>query len=95
MTNTISHEDLTLLLAETSQRHHQAYIETDGGDPEWPLWYAGYLQAQLWDRAGRLPGHSELIYLLVKADRDFTAPGVEGPWPSFYASALLEALGAD
>ena len=27
--------------------HHQAFIETDGEDPEWPLWYASYLQAPL------------------------------------------------
>ena len=95
MSTSISHEELASLLTETGHRHHRAYLQTDGGDPEWPLWYAGYLQTRLWDRAGRLPGRSELIYLLVKADRDFTASGETGPWPPFYASALLEALAAD
>ena len=92
MTNKISAEDLAELLTEAGHKRHQAYAETDGGDPEWPLWYAGYIQAHLWDRAGRLPGHSELIYLLVKADKEFTASSDDGPWPPFYARLLLEAL---
>ena len=32
------------LLREVGEAHHQAYIETDGADPEWPLWYADYLR---------------------------------------------------
>ena len=31
------------LFREVGEAHHQAYIETDGADPEWPLWYAEYL----------------------------------------------------
>lgn len=34
---------LASLLRETGQAHHQAYIDTDGDDPEWPRWYAGLL----------------------------------------------------
>ena len=30
------------LFHEVGEAHHQAYIETDGADPEWPLWYADY-----------------------------------------------------
>jgi len=92
MANTISETELAALLTETGHKHHQAYAESDGADPEWALWYAGYIQAKLWDGAGRLPGQSELIYLLVKADREFTASGDDGPWPRYYARLLLEAL---
>src|SRR3954471_10797358 len=35
------------LFHEVGEAHHQAYIETDGADPEWPLWYADYLRDKL------------------------------------------------
>ena len=35
------------LFHEVGEAHHRAYIETDGADPEWPLWYADYLQERL------------------------------------------------
>ena len=35
------------LFREVGEAHHQAYIETDGDDPEWPLWYADYLRDKL------------------------------------------------
>src|SRR5215207_621925 len=34
------------LFHEVGEAHHQAYIETDGADPEWPLWYADYLRGR-------------------------------------------------
>ena len=30
---------------EAGEAYYQAYIETDGVHPEWPLWYANFLQA--------------------------------------------------
>jgi NAD(P)H-hydrate epimerase len=60
-------------------------------DPEWALFYAGYLQARLWDQLGRLPTRTELIYLLVAADKAFQATGQEyKEWPRFYATRFLE-----
>ena len=35
------------LFHEVGEAHHRAYIETDGADPEWPLWYADYLRERL------------------------------------------------
>lgn len=35
-------QQLEGLFNEVGEAHHQAYIETDGADPEWPLWYADY-----------------------------------------------------
>src|SRR5215208_7014498 len=35
------------LFHEVGEAPHQAYIETDGADPEWPLWYADYLRERL------------------------------------------------
>ena len=31
------------LFRETGQAHHQAFLSTNGADPDWPIWYAGYL----------------------------------------------------
>jgi hypothetical protein len=44
MTETDLAGQLEELFRETGEAHHQAYIETDGADPEWPLWYADYLR---------------------------------------------------
>lgn len=88
----ITHAELTELLREVGPRHHAAFAASDGVDPEWPMWYAGYLQAHLWDRAGRLPTRSELVHVLVRADREYRASGEAGPWPPFYARLLLAEL---
>ena len=82
------------LLRETGGRHHQAFISSNGVDPEWPLWYAGYLQTRMWDELGRLPSRSELVHLLVECDRAYQAADSPGEWPPFYAQRLLDALSA-
>ena len=94
MSTTITRPDLAALLRETSERHHTAFIESDGADPEWALWYADYVQAHLWDRAGRLPSRSELVYLLIGAERAHAASGSDEPWSDTYARFILEGLAA-
>jgi len=37
---------------------------------------------------------SELVYLLVRLDKDFTAQPREGGWEAFYAIAVVGELGA-
>jgi len=87
----ISADELADLLVETGERHHRAYAEADGADPEWPLWYSGYLQARLWDRAGALPTRSRLVALLQSAEQRF---GAATGWQLHYAHHILAALGA-
>ena len=86
---TISLEELAELLRDTGHRHHTAFAEADGADPEWPLWYAAYLQARLWDQLGRLLTRSEIIYCLVASDREAREKGI-ADWPQLYAERLLE-----
>jgi hypothetical protein len=84
-------QQLVALLERTAEDHHAAYQATDGEDPEWPLWYAEHLielgiEALL--SANLLK--SELVYLLVRADRE---RGVEAPgsdWKRFYAAFLSD-----
>ena len=91
----INEEELSALFMQTGQHHHQAYESADGVDPDWPLFYAGYLQGHLWDRLGRVPTRSELIHLLVSADKAFQATGKEWKeWPGFYAKFFIENFDA-
>jgi NAD(P)H-hydrate epimerase len=83
--------ELAALLVETGHRHHQAYLEADGVDPEWASWYAGYLQAHLWDRLGALLSRSEITYLLIRGDREVRESDDPSQWPSIYAGLLREA----
>jgi NAD(P)H-hydrate epimerase len=88
----ITQTEVAELLLETGHHHHQAYADSDGVDPEWALWYSGYLQSRLWDRAGSLPTRSLLVHLLLSAERDHAATTEEVPWPQFYAGVILAAL---
>ena len=87
---TISTEELARLLVETGGAHHDAYADSNGVDPEWASWYAPYLQARIGDRLGRKVTRGELIYLLVKADREQQAAVDGSEWPDAYAAVLLK-----
>jgi NAD(P)H-hydrate epimerase len=88
----ITQTEIAELLLETGHNHHQAYADSDGVDPEWALWYSGYLQSRLWDSAGSLPTRSLLVHLLLSAERDHAATTGEVPWTQFYAGVILAAL---
>jgi NAD(P)H-hydrate epimerase len=92
---TITRQELADLFVETGQAHHQAYIESDGVDPEWAVWYAPYLQAHLGDRLGQVLARADLVYLLVRAAREHAALDDPPPWPEFYAGLVLDDVAAD
>lgn len=94
MSNSLTPEELADLLMETGHHHHQAYISSEGIDPEWALWYAGYLQSRIWDRLGAVPTRSSLVHLLVQADLDYVAGDDATPWPQVYAAFIIERLTA-
>ncbi len=77
--------DLAGLFMEAGEHHHVAFIESDGVDPEWPLFYAAYVQTKLWDQLGVLITRSELVYLLVGADLAIAAGEETGAWSEVYA----------
>jgi hypothetical protein len=80
------------LLHQAAEDHHIAFKATDGVDPDWSIWYADYLLEhgieQMLD-AKLLK--SDLVYLLVGADKriDVRAPGAR--WEPWYARYLLDA----
>ena len=84
MTVEITDSELANLITEAGHRHHTAYEEAQGVDPEWPLFHAAYLHTRIWDRLDVILTRSEIIHVLVEA-------GVEtGDWPSVYARRLRE-----
>lgn len=76
------------LLEETGHAHHRAFVETDGADPEWALWYATHLQKPLSDLLNREFTQSLIVYELVRMDR--TAEVGNAPWPEVYAMELMD-----
>ena len=80
------------LLHEVAETHHRVYRITDGDDPDWASWYANWLidLSELPEVLGRMPVRSELVYLLVLLDREFTAGHADQPWEQYYAGRLAE-----
>jgi hypothetical protein len=81
---------LAALLREAGRAHHQAFLDVNGEDPEWPLWYAGYLHERLAGIFDKPLTKSEITYLLVAAEREQAARDPGADWPEFYARFMLD-----
>lgn len=90
MAHSNSIEEVAKLLMETGENHHKAFMETEGVDPEWPIWYADYLHGKLGKLLNAELTKSEIIYLLLMLEkqRAAEAPGVN--WPRYYAKILID-----
>ena len=82
---------IAALLHEAGETHHRVYRIVDGEDPDWASWYADWLihLSELPKLLGGAPVRSELVYMLVKLDRDFTEQKPAGRWEDDYARALV------
>jgi hypothetical protein len=89
MTNTL--EQVSSLLHEAAETHHRVFRIADGADDDWASWYAKWLidLSELPDLLGGRPVRSELIYLLVGLDKQYTAENPGGPWEPYYARQIL------
>ncbi|MEM6926303.1 MAG: glutathione S-transferase N-terminal domain-containing protein [Myxococcota bacterium] len=83
-------DEVAELLKQTGHAHHQAFLATDGADPEWPLWYAEHAKDRLNELLGVSLTQSEIVALLVTLDQEHRAQGGEAPWPAFYAEKAAE-----
>jgi hypothetical protein len=81
------------VMAAVGPAHHAAFIETDGDDPEWALWYARHTLSDVREILG-LPDltESRLIWAFVSADDASAGAELEVPWPRFYAERFVEVL---
>jgi len=80
------------LLHEAGETHHIVFRITDGADEEWASWYSEWLVnlSELPDLLGTKPVRSELTYMLVKLDNDYTAESPGERWEDYYAARLVE-----
>ena len=82
--------DISALFLETGENHHKAFIESQGVDSEWPLWYANYLHSRLGKLLNTEFTKSEIIYLLFMLDKKIAAEAVEENWTLYYAKYLVD-----
>ena len=87
---------IAALLHEAGETHRLVYRIVDGDDPDWASWYADWLisLSELPQILKTKPVRSELVWLLVTVDKEYTeaSPGIE--WPHWYAERIVERLGA-
>ena len=79
------------LLHEAAETHHVVYRIVDGDDPDWASWYADWLldHSELPDVLGTRPVRSELVYTLVRLDKEYTATQPSDRWEDVYARELV------
>ena len=84
------------LLHEAGETHHVVYRIVDGDDPDWASWYADWLLnlSELPEILETTPVRSELVWLLVSLDREYTKENPDSPWPQWYADQIIERFGA-
>jgi hypothetical protein len=82
------------LLHEAGETHHRVFRITDGADDDWASWYADWLikLSELPDLLGGSPVRSELVYMLVRLDKEYTAQSRGEKWEDYYAARLVEEL---
>jgi hypothetical protein len=82
------------LLHEAAETHHVVYRIVDGDDPDWASWYADWLldHSELPDLLGTRPVRSELVYTLVRLDKEYTTATPSDRWEDVYARELLAAF---
>lgn len=85
-----TYQQLLGIFLDAKETHAKAFAATDGQDPEWPLWYADFLMKPLGVVLSASFTKSELVYLLVLADKEqrLRAPGAD--WASYYARFFTE-----
>jgi hypothetical protein len=88
-------DKIAALLQEAGETHHQVYRITEGTDADWASWYADWLLrlSELPTLLRETPVRSELVYELVRLDKEYTAQSPTEPWPRHYARALIARFG--
>jgi hypothetical protein len=78
------------LLHEASETHHRVFRIVDGDDADWASWYADWLidLSELPELLGTAPVRSEVVYMLVKLDKEYTSSVQSSAWEDYYARGL-------
>ena len=85
-------EQVGSLLLETGETHHRVFRIVEGADDDWASWDAWWLieLSELPALLGTKPVRSELVYMRVSLDKQYTAENPDEPWERFYARQLVD-----
>jgi hypothetical protein len=73
--------------------HHAAFIDTDGFDPDWALWYARHAAAEVREILDQPElTESRLVWAFISAADAHAVQGADAPWPRFYAEWFVREL---
>jgi hypothetical protein len=89
-------QTLADVLHDAGEIHGIVHKMVNGEDADWASWYADWLidLSPLPDLLGVTPVRSELIYVLVDLDKDYTSTPREQSWEDFYAAGLTAHFSA-
>jgi hypothetical protein len=84
-------EQIGSLLHEAGETHHRVFRIVDGADDDWASWYADWPinLSELTALLGVKLVRSELTYLLVSLDKEYTTTQPGEPWERHYAQRIL------
>jgi hypothetical protein len=85
------HTRVSELLHEAAETHHRVFRITDGADDDWASWYAQWLVtlSELPEVLGGKVVRSQLTYLLVRLDKEYTERSPDERWEDHYARELV------
>jgi glutaredoxin len=86
-------QQISEIFENAGRAHHQAFLDTNGEDSEWPIWYANHIYEPI---KKIMPGdltRSRIIYCLIAAEQEHHARAPETNWPDYYAKYFLECHG--
>lgn len=80
------------VLHEAAETHHVVYRIVDGADDDWASWYGDWLVrlSELPQLLGAPMVRSEVVYLLVRLDKEYVEREPAEPWETYYARAIVE-----
>lgn len=91
-TNTDFADKLASLFREAGSAHHKAFAATNGDDPEWPTWYAEFLEPKLNSLLSTRWTRSEVVDLILQSEEERLAISPTPAWPEFYAVVFIKEL---
>ena len=90
------HTRVSDLLHEAAETHHRVFRISDGADDDWASWYAEWLVtlSELPELLDAKVVRSELTWLLVRLDKEFTDRRPDRRWEDYYAQELVRHFSA-
>jgi len=89
-----SADQISTLLAQACDAHHDTFKQTGGVDVDWALWYAKWLaeNPKFTDAVGHNVAISKLVYALMALDIDYTEQKPDETWSDYYAQNFIKYL---